>query len=76
MLESSLVQGSCWLCLSLKALSAPVCSCSDYVQFWAQRGVEVVAWTVNTHVEKEYFENVLCISYITDSLVEDSEPHF
>ncbi|RVE75623.1 hypothetical protein OJAV_G00000610 [Oryzias javanicus] len=48
----------------------------DYIQFWAQRGVEVVAWTVNTDVEKEYFENVLRINYITDSLVEDSEPHF
>ncbi|XP_020562104.1 glycerophosphodiester phosphodiesterase 1 isoform X1 [Oryzias latipes] len=28
----------------------------DYVQFWAQRGVEVVAWTINTDVEKAYFQ--------------------
>ncbi|XP_068606986.1 glycerophosphodiester phosphodiesterase 1 [Brachionichthys hirsutus] len=48
----------------------------DYVQYWAQRGVEVVVWTVNTAVEKEYYEQQLKVSYITDSLVEDCEPHY
>ncbi|KAM4585540.1 glycerophosphodiester phosphodiesterase 1 [Odontesthes bonariensis] len=48
----------------------------DYVQYWAQRGVEVVAWTVNTKVEKEYYQELLHINYITDSLVEDCEPHY
>ncbi|KAF3687407.1 Glycerophosphodiester phosphodiesterase 1 [Channa argus] len=48
----------------------------DYVQYWAQRGVEVVAWTVNTKVEKAYFHEVLQVNYITDSLVEDCEPHY
>ncbi|XP_047221805.1 glycerophosphodiester phosphodiesterase 1 [Girardinichthys multiradiatus] len=48
----------------------------NYVQYWAQRGVEVVAWTINTKVEKEYFQEVLHINYITDSLVEDCEPHY
>lgn len=48
----------------------------DYVQYWAQRGVEVVAWTVNTKVEKEYYQELLQVNYITDSLVEDCEPHY
>ncbi|XP_029945017.1 glycerophosphodiester phosphodiesterase 1-like [Salarias fasciatus] len=47
----------------------------DYVQYWAERGVEVVGWTVNTAVEKDYYQNVLKISYITDSLLEDCDPH-
>ncbi|XP_041852570.1 glycerophosphodiester phosphodiesterase 1-like [Melanotaenia boesemani] len=47
----------------------------DYVQYWAVRGVEVVGWTVNTAVEKDYYQNFLKISYITDSLLEDCDPH-
>ncbi|KAM6932233.1 glycerophosphodiester phosphodiesterase 1-like [Lycodopsis pacificus] len=43
----------------------------DYTLYWAQRGVEVVAWTVNTKVEKDYIHDVLHGNYITDSLVED-----
>ncbi|XP_069023044.1 glycerophosphodiester phosphodiesterase 1 [Embiotoca jacksoni] len=48
----------------------------DYVQYWRQRGVEVVAWTVNTQVEKEYYQELLHVNYITDSLVEDCQPHY
>uniref|UniRef100_A0A8C1PKF8 GP-PDE domain-containing protein n=2 Tax=Cyprinus carpio TaxID=7962 RepID=A0A8C1PKF8_CYPCA len=48
----------------------------DYVQYWAARGVQVVGWTVNTAVEKQYYQQLLKISYITDSLVEDCEPHY
>ncbi|XP_072225812.1 glycerophosphodiester phosphodiesterase 1-like [Leuresthes tenuis] len=48
----------------------------DYVQYWAERGVEVVGWTVNTAVEKNYYQSQLKISYITDSLLEDCDPHF
>lgn len=48
----------------------------DYVQYWAQRGVEVVSWTVNTKVEKDYYQELLRVNYITDSLVEDCEPHY
>ncbi|CAN9510088.1 unnamed protein product [Ophioblennius macclurei] len=48
----------------------------DYVQYWAQRGVEVVAWTVNTKVEKDYYQDLLRVNYITDSLLEDCEPHY
>ncbi|XP_068434982.1 glycerophosphodiester phosphodiesterase 1-like [Clinocottus analis] len=47
----------------------------DYIQYWAERGVEVVGWIVNTAVEKNYYQNVLKIGYITDSLLEDSDPH-
>ncbi|KAM9856716.1 glycerophosphodiester phosphodiesterase 1 [Aulostomus maculatus] len=48
----------------------------DYVQYWSSRGVELVAWTVNTRVEKEYYQELLQVNYITDSLVEDCEPHY
>lgn len=54
-----------------------VCVCvRDTVQYWAERGVEVVAWTVNTAVEKNYYQQQLNINYITDSLKEDCEPHY
>ncbi|XP_028829780.1 glycerophosphodiester phosphodiesterase 1 [Denticeps clupeoides] len=48
----------------------------DYVQYWANRGVEVVAWTTNSAVEKQYFQSLLKINYITDSLKEDCSPHY
>ncbi|KAG7460154.1 hypothetical protein MATL_G00218260 [Megalops atlanticus] len=48
----------------------------DYVQYWAQRGVEVVGWTVNTAVEKQFYQDVLKISYMTDCLREDCNPHY
>ncbi|XP_034044137.1 glycerophosphodiester phosphodiesterase 1 [Thalassophryne amazonica] len=48
----------------------------DYIQYWSQRGVEVVSWTVNTAAEKQYYQDLLQVSYITDSLVEDCEPHY
>ncbi|MBN3319169.1 GDE1 phosphodiesterase, partial [Atractosteus spatula] len=48
----------------------------DYVQYWAERGVEVVGWTINTSAEKQYYQELLGIGYITDSLVEDCEPHY
>ncbi|KAK7940377.1 hypothetical protein WMY93_003703 [Mugilogobius chulae] len=43
----------------------------DYVQFWAKRGVEVVGWTVNSAVEKDFYQNVLKIGYFTECLLED-----
>ncbi|XP_039346991.1 glycerophosphodiester phosphodiesterase 1 [Mauremys reevesii] len=48
----------------------------EYVRQWSSRGVQVVGWTVNTFTEKMYYENVLETSYITDSLVEDCDPHY
>lgn len=71
------------LCMSCEAtlywLNENNCLCAlcrDYVQYWAHRGVEVVAWTVNTKVEKDYYQELLQVNYITDSLVEDCEPHY
>ncbi|XP_053132071.1 glycerophosphodiester phosphodiesterase 1 isoform X2 [Hemicordylus capensis] len=48
----------------------------DYVRQWTAKGVHVVAWTVNTFAEKMYYENVLQTSYITDSFLEDCDPHY
>ncbi|KAM6379521.1 glycerophosphodiester phosphodiesterase 1 isoform 2-T2 [Pluvialis apricaria] len=48
----------------------------EYVRHWASKGIQVVAWTVNTFAEKSYYETVLESSYITDSLVEDCDPHY
>ncbi|XP_061686527.1 glycerophosphodiester phosphodiesterase 1 isoform X2 [Syngnathoides biaculeatus] len=48
----------------------------DYVQYWSQRGVEVIAWTVNNGVEKQHYQELLKVGYITDSLVEDCDPHY
>uniref|UniRef100_A0A8C9F3R7 GP-PDE domain-containing protein n=2 Tax=Pavo cristatus TaxID=9049 RepID=A0A8C9F3R7_PAVCR len=48
----------------------------DYVRHWSSKGIQVVAWTVNTFAEKTYYEAILESSYITDSLVEDCDPHY
>ncbi|XP_015271615.1 PREDICTED: glycerophosphodiester phosphodiesterase 1 [Gekko japonicus] len=48
----------------------------EYVRQWSAKGIQVVAWTVNTIAEKMYYENVLQASYITDSLIEDCDPHY
>ncbi|KAM6352332.1 glycerophosphodiester phosphodiesterase 1 isoform 2-T2 [Alca torda] len=48
----------------------------EYVRHWSSNGIQVVAWTVNTFAEKSYYETVLESSYITDSLVEDCDPHY
>ena len=58
------------LVVSLSSLFSPS---RDYVQYWAQRGVEVVGWTVNTALEKQFYQEALKISYITDSLMEDCD---
>uniref|UniRef100_A0A4W3I7H8 Glycerophosphodiester phosphodiesterase 1 n=1 Tax=Callorhinchus milii TaxID=7868 RepID=A0A4W3I7H8_CALMI len=42
----------------------------SYIQQWADRGVEVVAWSVNDSYEKCYYENILNCTYITDTLQE------
>jgi len=38
------------------------------VDDWQQKGVRVVAWTVNNPVEKLYFESSLKITSMTDTL--------
>ncbi|XP_028914455.1 glycerophosphodiester phosphodiesterase 1 [Ornithorhynchus anatinus] len=47
-----------------------------YVKRWASNGIEVISWTVNSFEEKAYHEVYLQCSYITDSMVEDCEPHY
>ncbi|XP_053327288.1 glycerophosphodiester phosphodiesterase 1 [Spea bombifrons] len=47
-----------------------------YVDHWNLRGIEVVAWTVNSASEKSFYQTVLNSNYITDSLVEDCDPHY
>ncbi|XP_022407978.1 glycerophosphodiester phosphodiesterase 1 isoform X2 [Delphinapterus leucas] len=48
----------------------------DYLKKWSAKGIQVVAWTVNTFDEKSYYESHLGSSYITDSMLEDCTPHF
>ncbi|XP_003790757.1 glycerophosphodiester phosphodiesterase 1 isoform X1 [Otolemur garnettii] len=48
----------------------------DYLKKWSAKGIQVVGWTVNTFDEKSYYESHLGSSYITDSMLEDCEPHF
>ena len=38
-----------------------------YSQFWAQRGVRIVTWTVNDGREKDYFK-LLGVPFMTDTL--------
>lgn len=40
--------------------------CRVNVEKWYKRGVPLVAWTVNKKEEKEYFDSVLQIPYLTD----------
>ncbi|XP_066868312.1 glycerophosphodiester phosphodiesterase 1 isoform X2 [Kogia breviceps] len=47
-----------------------------YLKRWSARGIQVVAWTVNTFEEKSYYESHLGSSYITDSMLEDCTPQF
>ena len=41
--------------------------CFLYSQFWAQRGVHIVTWTVNDGREKDYFK-LLGVPFMTDTL--------
>lgn len=51
-------------------------SLRDYIQYWAERGVEVVGWTVNSAVEKDYYHTLLKSGYSTDSLLEDCDYYY
>ncbi|XP_001488132.1 glycerophosphodiester phosphodiesterase 1 isoform X6 [Equus przewalskii] len=48
----------------------------DYLKKWSAKGIQVVAWTVNTFDEKSYYESHLRSSYITDSMLEDCTSQF
>lgn len=45
------------------------CLSPHYVRGWKERGVHVLAWTVNHSVEKECMTKWLQLPYITDTLV-------
>ncbi|XP_076997816.1 glycerophosphodiester phosphodiesterase 1 isoform X1 [Tamandua tetradactyla] len=47
-----------------------------YLKKWSAKGIQVVAWTVNTFDEKSYYESHLGSSYITDSMLEDCASQF
>lgn len=44
------------------------CLSPQYVRMWKDRGVKVIAWTVNHPVEKDYLSKWLQIPYITDTM--------
>ena len=39
------------------------------VDYWNQRGIQTVVWTVNEPVEKEYFHKSLECGVISDSVL-------
>ena len=43
----------------------------NYLKKWSTKGIQVVAWTVNTFDEKSYYESHLASSSVTDSVLED-----
>lgn len=48
---------------------------SEQIYSWYCKGVRVVAWTVNHPVEKQHFSRVYRISYMTDTLIGESNAH-
>lgn len=48
----------------------------NYLKKWSAKDIQVVAWTINTFDEKNYYESHLQTSYITDSILEDCESQF
>lgn len=40
---------------------------------WYGRGIQLVTWTVNSNAEKQHFESVLQIPYMTDSVNIENE---
>lgn len=42
---------------------------------WRKKGVRVMAWTVNTPVEKQYCARTLKITYLTDTLTGEMTTH-
>lgn len=43
------------------------------VNEWYRRGIQLVTWTVNSNAEKQHFESVLQIPYMTDSVNTEKE---
>lgn len=45
------------------------------VSEWHEKGIRVIAWTVNAPAEKQYFAKVLKITYMTDTLTGENTVH-
>ncbi|KAL3278618.1 hypothetical protein HHI36_016158 [Cryptolaemus montrouzieri] len=43
---------------------------------WRNKGVRVMAWTVNSPIEKQYLAKILKITYLTDTFTGESTTHF
>lgn len=50
-------------------------SYSRLVEEWRERGVRVVAWTVNHPIEKQHFARILKVTYMTDTLTGETSAH-
>ncbi|XP_015920601.1 glycerophosphodiester phosphodiesterase 1 [Parasteatoda tepidariorum] len=42
---------------------------AEYVRMWKKKNIEVIAWTPNHRIEKEYLRKVLNVTLITDTLL-------
>ncbi|CAG9830582.1 unnamed protein product [Diabrotica balteata] len=49
--------------------------CSHAVQDWRSKGVRVMAWTVNSPIEKQYISRILKVTYLTDTLTGETTIH-
>lgn len=54
---------------------AIILSFSELILDWRKKGVRVMAWTVNTPVEKQYCARTLKITYLTDTLTGEMTTH-
>lgn len=41
----------------------------EIIQYWHERGIRVIAWSVNLPTEKLHFSKILKITYMTDTLL-------
>lgn len=58
-----------WYFLGLSAvLIHKDCLTRDYVQCWRERGVRVIAWTVNNSLQRIYLANYLRVTSMSDSM--------
>lgn len=48
---------------------------SKILNDWREKGIRVIAWTVNHPVEKQHFSRNLKLTYMTDTLIGESNAH-
>ncbi|XP_023725053.1 glycerophosphodiester phosphodiesterase 1 isoform X3 [Cryptotermes secundus] len=46
---------------------------SEVVRLWKERGLRVMPWTVNLPLEKQYFSRILKVTYLTDTLIGETD---